>query len=165
MNARFTPTAAYQVLHLLSCTRVVPPAGGNPLPGNIPHLWRVYPPARGPPVGEGAGVVPLPGTPGGYPIPGRGTPTGGILHPWMGYPPFGPGWGTPPPIRPGWGTPCLDLAGVPPTWPGWVPPLWTDRWTDTCQNTTFPRTTYAVGKNLKIMCKILFKPTFLSKAD
>ena len=45
----------------------------------------------------------------------EGYPTLGIPHPtWLGYPP-----------------PWLDLARVP-------PPPWTDRWTDTCQNITFP---------------------------
>ena len=56
-------------------------------------------------------------------------PTQGV--PKVGYPPSGypsPGW----------------------TWLGYPPPqVWTDRqmdgWTDTCQNITFPRTTYAVG--------------------
>ena len=58
-------------------------------------------------------------------------------YPSSGYPPPGPGWGT---------LPWLDLAGVPPP-----PEVWKDRqmdgWTDTCQNITFPRTTYAVGNN------------------
>ena len=86
----------------------------------------------------------------------------GGTHPWWGYPSL---VGC---------TPHLDLARYPPslvwtwlggthpwqggTWvspsgPGQVPPLppqvWTDRrmdgWTGTCQSTTFPRTTYAVG--------------------
>ena len=79
-----------------------------------------------------------------------------------GYPPPPAGY----PLPPGWtwqGTPPprLDLAGYPPpAGPGrvppprclphgilgnvanhygiWVPPLWTDRRTDTCQNITFP---------------------------
>ena len=76
------------------------------------------------------------------------TPPPQLTHPSP------PGWPTPPP--PCWPTPPppprqLDLT--PPS--GWTwrpPPLWTDRWmdgrTDACQNITFPRTTYAGGKNL-----------------
>ena len=78
-----------------------------------------------------------------------------------GYPPSGPG--RVPPSRGylplAWGTPW---AGGTPPWPGGLPPSWTwlgypswpggvspcgqtDGWTDTCQNITFPHTTYAVG--------------------
>ena len=43
-----------------------------------------------------------------------------------------------------------------------TPPLWTDRWmdgrTDACQNITFPRTTYAGGKecNEIIMASLFY---------
>ena len=57
----------------------------------------------------------------------------------------------------------LDLAGVPPppswTWPG--TPLGVERqidgWTDTCQNITFPRTTYVVGNEtwLSVLTRLL----------
>ena len=70
MNARGTPTAAYQVLHLLSCTGGM----GTPLraPPNTPHLghdtpcrtWPGYPP----PQLDLAGVPPC--------------------QTWMGYPPL-----------------------------------------------------------------------------
>ena len=67
---------------------------------------------------------------------GGGNPKVPPIWTWPGYPSTWPG-GVPP---------QLDLAGV--------HPLWTDRqmdgWTDTCQNITFPRTTYAVGKNCNI---------------
>ena len=94
VNARFIPFAAYQVLHLLSCT-----GGGGVLP------------VREPPVG-----VPLQGD---TPSLAGGTPAERIPHPYPrldgGTFPFGPGQGTtpPPPMGPGWGTPpppCLDLA-------------------------------------------------------
>ena len=46
--------------------------------------------------------------------------------------------------------------GYPPPawiWPGYPPRCGqTDGWTDTCQNITFPRTTYAVGKNIILRC-------------
>ena len=79
---------------------------------------------------------------------------------WRPPPHPGPGWGTLP-AGPGWGTP-LARWGTPPswTWPGtpgtpparWGTPLWTDRRTDTCQNITFPRTTYAVGNERAVGC-------------
>ena len=143
VNARGILTAAYQVLHLLSCM------GGTPYQGvallGVPHLG--YPPsdlARGVP-----------------------HPCWGVSH--LGYPPSDLAKGVP---HPCWGVPHLrypqsdlagvppqlDLAGVPPpqqgdlagwtwlgypppswTWPGyppgwtWLgypPPPWTDRWTD-----------------------------------
>ena len=63
--------------------------------------------------------------------------------PEEGYPP--------PPV----GVPLLarsDKGG----YPRWSTPLGEDRqmdgWTDTCQNITFPRTSYAVGKNPKKKC-------------
>ena len=93
MNARGIPTAAYQVLHLLSCTGGAPPAGGYPHPdlagGEVPH-------------------------PGGYPI-SEGYPHLGYppVWTWLGYPPSGPGRGTPHPI---W------------TWLVYPPPqVWTDK--------------------------------------
>ena len=85
----------------------------------------------------------------------------GTPHPDLagGYPTLvPPQQGTPSPTWTWQGTPRLDLAGYPPPGPGrvppqlphgilgnvakhygiWVPPLWTDRRTDTCQNITFP---------------------------
>ena len=119
--------------------------------------------------------VPHPDMVGGTPSHTGDTPSQFRGTPWLGYPPVltWPG-GTPsqsgdtphpdlamvlPP------PPQLDLARVPPpphwTWPGYPPPRWTwlgyslpgvppplpvvDRRTDTCQNITFPHTTYAVG--------------------
>ena len=94
--------------------------------------------------------------------PSRGTPrpllTGGYLR-----------WGTPqqgytltgvPPARSDRGLPKVGYPlsrsypppsrGTPQPGPGWSTPLGVDRQndrrTDTCQNITFPRTTYAVGK-------------------
>ena len=90
----------------------------------------------------------------GYPSPGCGTPR----WTWLGYPPgwtwpgYPPSWiwlGYPPGLV-GY-PPRLDLAGV--------PSLWTDRqmdgWTETCQNITFARTTYAVGNKVAIRTNIL----------
>ena len=62
------------------------------------------------------------------------------------YVPSWPGMGYPPPPRPdlGWCTP------LPQTWDpemGYPPPASVDRYTDWCQNITFPRTMYAGGKN------------------
>ena len=96
-----------------------------------------------------------------------GVPPGRVPPP-AGYPLPGPGWGVPryPPA----GTPHLDLyrgylgtpwqgtslQGTPSawTWPG-TPPLGVDRqmdgWTDTCQNITFRRITYAVGNKNSII--------------
>ena len=86
VNARGIPTAAYQVLHLLSCTR-----WGTHLSGYPP------PPAR---------------SNRGYPRWGtsrQGTPPGPGLT-GGGY----PRWGTPP-VRPGWGTPPVwTWPGYPP---------------------------------------------------
>ena len=139
VNARGIPTAAYQVLHLLSCTRW----------GNPPPQSGLPPPQPGPTWGGG---YPRRGTPqrgltGGYPR--WGTPgqvwLGG--YPQVGVPPMveSPLAGVPP----GWGTPHLDLTRVPPghVWLGGVTPppswnwlgyRWVDGWTDTCENITFP---------------------------
>ena len=121
VNERGIPNAAYQVLHLLSCTGgglLHPCQGGTPpwvpppsWPGwGVPHLR--YPPSwpgqKGYPIP--AGEYPTSGTPhpdlaGGYPIPAGGYPTSGTSHQtWPGSPP----------IIPCWGTPHLDLAGEPP---------------------------------------------------
>ena len=92
-------------------------------------------------------------TQGGVPPPSRGTSWPGPMGAQGGVPPGrgislpGPQGGVPPsragaaPAGPGWGTPHLDLAEVPP------PPRCGQRdgWEDTCQNITFPRTTYPVG--------------------
>ena len=95
-------------------------------------------------------------------------------------PPSRPGRGTPPTIKTCLGyPPTLDLAGVPPyhqdlarvpptpdqTWQGYPPPssrpgmgyspspphTSVDRHTDSCQNITFPRTSYAGGKYQQII--------------
>ena len=104
----------------------------------------------------------------------RGIPTAAyqVLHPRWGTPP--PGRGTPqqayppgrvPPLArsdeggglpeveypPSRGTHHRTWLGYPPalTWPGYPPMCGqTDWWTDTCQNITFPRTTYAIGNNV-----------------
>ena len=209
MNARGIPTAAYQVLLLLSCTRGDTPAGGRyPWWGGYPLPGGVGTPARGtlgvshlgcPPVRPDQGGTPpwvphvrpgqggTPSLPGGtLPIgPGWGTPLD-LAGVSPGHPSAGPGWGTPPiwtwsgyppgqvgyppqldlagvtssPSGPGWCTPParwgttptrLDLAGVPPpSRPGWGTLLPVDRWTDTCQNITFPHITYVVG-NKKVL--------------
>ena len=112
MNARGIPTAAYQVLHLLSCT------------GGIPHLG--YPPCP-----DLAGDSPSRGAPHlMYPLLDlAGVPS---CQTWLGYSPSD--LAGVPPIRPGY-PPPLDLAGVPPpldlagvyplpiwTWPGYLAP-------------------------------------------
>ena len=125
MNARGIPTAAYQVLHLLSEVGT-PPTG--------------YPPART------ARGYPRWGTPlqgrvppsqvqwgGGYPrcrTPWQGTPQQGTP---LARSDRGIRGGVPP-----WqGTPHLDLARVPPLNLAGVPPLGVDRQTDgqTCVKT------------------------------
>ena len=138
MNARGIPTAAYQVLHLLSCTR-----WGTPPPTvGVPSLARSSAGGGYPRWGTPHWDTPQPGPMGGW-YPRWSTP-------WSGYPP-GQVWqggtqgGVPPPSQvwwggtrggyprwvppgPGWGTPQphLDLAGVPPPPPrcgqtdGWM---------------------------------------------
>ena len=116
MNARGIPTAAYQVLHLLSEVGYPPPArsdggstqGGVPLPAGVP-------PARSDRDVTQGRVPPWPGltgsTQGGVPLPARsdrGVIKGGVL-PWPGLT-----GGTRGGVPPGSGTPQLDLAGVPP---------------------------------------------------
>ena len=108
----------------------------------------------------GGGGYPVPCL-GGYPIPcpggiphprsGGGTPS----HVGGGYPPNPDlGWGTPPRPRPGMGYPPRPDLGwsTPPRpeilrWGTPPPPASVDRYTDWCQNITFPRTTYAGGNN------------------
>ena len=130
--------------------RVIPKVGSN-LARVTP--WQGTPPQPGP---TGAGGYPRWGTP----WPGlRGVPKVGYT-PWQGYPPpflTGGYQGGVPLSR---GTPHLDLAEVTPPPPGVN--RQTDGWTDTCQNITFPRTTYAVGKNVlwqaleKITCTLKY---------
>ena len=101
--------------------------GGYPVPGpgGVPHHRSG---GRGVPHPRSAGTL---GTP-HLPDLGWGTPPG---QTWDGVPPPGQTWdGVPPPARPG--------MGYPP------PPASVDRHTDSCQNITFPRTTYAGGKKL-----------------
>ena len=94
MNARGIPTAAYQVLHLLSCR------GGYPLLGDTPCQ----------------GVLHL--------VPCQGVLHLGVSPPsdLAGVTPFGPGWGMPPPqldlagVLPwpsqtdGWTDTCQNIA-------------------------------------------------------
>ena len=107
MNARGIPTVAYQVLHLLSCTRWGTPHGWDTplaMPEGVPKVG--YPSAMG---CSHPGLI----TWGGVP-PARVPPSqvwwedtqGGVppIRPGWGNPPIGPGWGTPPPV---W------------TWPGY----------------------------------------------
>ena len=155
VNARGITTTAYQVLHLFpevgyppprqvwwegTWGGVPPPAGGTPCQvwWGVPEVG--YPPGRGTPCqvwwgGTRGGVPPLARSEGGYlrwEYPPGWT--------WLGYQPP-PGWtwlGYPPPLAgPGWGTPPPRCGQ-------------TDWWTDTCQNITFPRTSYAVGNNSEI---------------
>ena len=113
--------------------------GGTPshvLGGTPSHVW------------EGTPSQVWGGTPSqvrGYPIPSLGVP-----HPKSGgYPDLGLG---PPLSRPGMGYPLWpDLGwGTPQTLDpemGYPPPTSVDRYTDWCQNITFPRTTYAGGND------------------
>ena len=93
VNATGIPTAAYQVLHLLSCTGEGVPLWGVPHPcWGVPHLGYPIRPD------QGWGTPPLPvGTPPQvppqsdlvrerYPIPGGTSPS----WTWLGSPP--PGW-------------------------------------------------------------------------
>ena len=90
MNARGIPTAAYQVLHLL--TEVgYPPCWGTPRPG----LTGGYPRQGTPSLGTSLVRYPLFGYPHWVPL----TWTS------LGYPPPGPGSGTTPLPGPGSGTP------------------------------------------------------------
>ena len=127
-------------------------------PRRIKYYSVGYPPCRGTPLARSDRGYPRWGSPQlGYPlvgVPPIRVPPSQVppAQNWLRYPPPGPGWGTPPHLDlaqvspspgPGWGTSRLDLARV--------SPLGVDRqndgWTDTCQNITFPRTTYAVGNN------------------
>ena len=139
-----------------------------------PQIWQESPPAWTqeaycPPrskcslcwsVSGGDPIPCLGGTPshvrGGYPIPGLegvipsqvwGVPRsrgreypshvqGGLSRPGMGYPPL-------PLARPGMGYPPRPEIL---RWGTSLPPASVDRYTDWCQNITFPRTTYADGK-------------------
>ena len=136
VNARGILTAAYQVLHLLSC-RGGTPAGGYPIPaGGLPHLG--YPRLTWP-----GGTPSLLGIPHlGYPIPHQTWPGGTLTRSswggtWGGVPPVGPDQGGTPsmPGYPTLGIPRLDLARVP-----------TRRCGQT-ENITFPHPSDAVGNN------------------
>ena len=129
VNARGIPTAVYQV------TQLSPKVGYPPTSSDGGYPRWGTPPVGVPPTRSDWG------TQGGVP---PAVPPGQVQ--W-GYPRWGPpGQGYPPPHWTwlGYPPPHLDLAGVTPP-----PPVWTDRqmdgWTDSCQNITFPRTTYAVG--------------------
>ena len=65
---------------------------------------------------------------------------------------FRPEWGTP--SKTGWDNPPLGPEGgyspsCTETWLGFS--SWTDKETDTCQNITFPRTSYAGGNNFELI--------------
>ena len=123
VNARGIRTATYQVLHLLSCTGGVlhPCQWGAPRPAldrGYPHPaldggWYPHLALDGEVPPSLDGKYPHPALDGGYPHRDRGYQMGvPPIQGWMGVP---------------------TLAG-----PDQVTPLWTDRWTDTCQNMTFP---------------------------
>ena len=99
------------------------------------------------------GGVPLPG---GYPCWGvscwevlllGGTPARGGGTPTRGYPLLG----EVPPIQSWEGVPPISWMGYPhiQTWEGGIPPPPRCEQTDTCENSTFPRTTYMGGNNCK----------------
>ena len=123
VNARGIPTAAYQVLHLLTKWGTPPPLPrsdgvGGTQGGILP--WLGYPPSRSDPgvpeVGYPLVRVPHVGLPTCQGTPCLGTPHRGTpirVHPppswtWLGYPPppppAGPGSGTPPPLGVDWQT-------------------------------------------------------------
>ena len=114
VNARSIPTAAYQVLHLLSCTRWGTPPLGYPPParsdGGRGYLRWVPPGLGTPPARSDWGGYLRWGTPIGVPPWPCLMGVGGL--PEVGYPPGQVWWGED--LR--WGTPpgWLDLAGVPP---------------------------------------------------
>ena len=87
VNARSTPTAAYQVLHLFPEVGYPPPSQDG---GGYPR-WGT--PSRGTPQPGLMGVPKV-----GY-CPSRG-------YPQQGYPRAGSGWGTSP-AGPAWGTPWV----------------------------------------------------------
>ena len=123
VNARGIPTAAYQVLHLLSCTRwgTPPPPTSRDTPGRGTSPSQVRLGGRG----TRGGVPPIgvPPTRSDRGVPEVGYPPGWT---WLGYP-----------------SPCLDLVGVP-------PPPGVDRQNDgQTRVKTLPsrRTPYAVGNN------------------
>ena len=108
------------------------PRGGYPVrytPGGVP----------GPPWGVPSQVPPR-GYPVRYPPGGSGYPLGG-----SGYPPGGVPDRVPPAASWHSGKCCKAL------WDMGTPPVdrQIDGWTDACQNITFPRTTYAGGKNIR----------------
>ena len=129
----------------------------------------------------GGGAVPHPVLAGGYPIPGLGG--GYPIQSWPGRYPIqsllrGVPQGTPHPDL-GWGTPLCQLdkvplpsrprmgmpppvswMGYPPPPPGpgmgYLPPPMVNRQTFQSINITFPRTTYAGGKDKPIPSVLLF---------
>ena len=114
-------------------TRVPPQPG----PGRVPPPPG-YPPGRvPPPPPAGPGRVPPPAGPGR--VPPQGTPPARV-PPQPGYSPAAPGRVPPPPAAPWHSGKCCKAL-----WDTGTPPV--DRQTDTCQNITFPRTTYAGGNN------------------
>ena len=92
----------------------------------------------------------------GFPIPGLGATR---THVWGGQVPPSQVWGVPHPMSGGypdleWGTPpSRPGMGYPPHLRWGTPPASVDRYTDWCQNITFPRTTYAGGNQRTIIGK------------
>ena len=156
-TARRVASACYAALY--------PDGGGGPHPGPQARsrCRGIHPRSKG--AGEAnpsqvwIGGYPIPGTDEGYSIPGQdgGTPIPppgpgmGYPHTDLGYdtsPHLDLGWSTPPQSAE-WGTSQLDL--------GWGTPHLVARWgtppkcgqTDTCENSTFPRASYADGKNTR----------------
>ena len=138
-----------------------------------------WPEVRGYAIKLWQGDYPIPG-PGWYPIqswPGVGYPIQSLLgvphpgfvggtHPgfvegFPGYPPSRPGMGYPPSA--GWGTPPYsDLGqGTPPP----PPPPMVNRQTFPRINITFPRTTYATGKNYFLALPFILHPGFCRWCD
>ena len=101
-------------------------------------------------MGEG---YPIPGSDGGSQVqmvgyPGVPQPGSGMEYPqiqtWDGVPILNQLDGV---------SPCLDLGWVPPCRLDGVNPACVDRHTDSCQNITFPRTSYASGNNVHVNLK------------
>ena len=88
----------------------------------------------------------------GYPIKSWTGGTPGYPQPrlWMGYP-LSAEWGTPLPEHLGWDSP-LPGPGMgyylPISWMVYPPPSWKCEQRDTCENSTFPRTSYAGDNKL-----------------
>ena len=151
MNARGIPTAAYQVLYLLTEVGVPPLLGtpllGTPWPGLMGDTQPQVPPVSYPSVG----YSPQPGLTGrlpnlGYPhwVPPSQVQQGGTQPqvPPLGtpcqLPPLaGPGRVPPPSVWTWLGTPIWTWLGTPLDLAR-VPPIGVDRQTETCQKHNLP---------------------------